>query len=38
MIPPNLITRIITEEGVMKVDQAMVKAKHMATYLRVLWE
>jgi translation initiation factor 2B subunit (eIF-2B alpha/beta/delta family) len=38
MIPPNLITRIITEEGVMKVDQAMVKAKHMAKYLRVLWE
>ena len=38
MIPPNLITRIITEEGVVKVDQAMVKAKHMATYLRALWE
>lgn len=38
MVPPNLITRIITEEGVMKVDQAMVKAKHMAKYLRVLWE
>ena len=38
MIPPNLITRIITEEGVVKVDQAMVKAKHMAKYLRVLWE
>ena len=30
--------RIITEEGIMKVDQAMVKAKHMAKYLRALWE
>lgn len=38
VIPPQLITRIITEEGVMKVDQAMVNAKHMAKYLRALWE
>jgi translation initiation factor 2B subunit (eIF-2B alpha/beta/delta family) len=38
VIPPHLITRIITEEGVMKVDQAMVKAKQMAKYLRALWE
>jgi translation initiation factor 2B subunit (eIF-2B alpha/beta/delta family) len=38
VIPPHLITRIITEEGIMKVDQAMVKAKQMAKYLRALWE
>jgi len=38
VIPPHLITRIITEEGVMKVDQAVVKAKHMAKYLQMLWE
>jgi translation initiation factor 2B subunit (eIF-2B alpha/beta/delta family) len=38
VIPPHLITRIITEEGMMKVDQAMVKAEHMARYLRALWE
>jgi len=38
VIPPHLITRIITEEGILKVDQAMVKAKQMAKYLRALWE
>jgi translation initiation factor 2B subunit (eIF-2B alpha/beta/delta family) len=38
VIPPDLITRIITEEGILKVDQAMVNAKHMAKYLRALWE
>jgi translation initiation factor 2B subunit (eIF-2B alpha/beta/delta family) len=38
VIPPNLITRIITEEGILKVDQSMVKAKHMSKYLRALWE
>jgi len=38
VIPPHLITRIITEDGVMKVDQAMARAKHMAKYLQVLWE
>jgi translation initiation factor eIF-2B subunit delta len=38
VIPPHLITRIITEEGIMKVDQAMVRAKHMAKNLQALWE
>jgi translation initiation factor eIF-2B subunit delta len=38
VIPPHLITRIITEDGIMKVDQAMAKAKHMAKYLQSLWE
>lgn len=38
VIPPHLITRIITEEGLMNVDQAMVKAKNMAKYLLALWE
>ncbi len=38
VIPPHLITRIITEEGIMKVDQAAAKAKHMAKYLQALWE
>ncbi|MBN2098309.1 MAG: hypothetical protein JW753_01800 [Dehalococcoidia bacterium] len=38
VIPPHLITRIITEDGMMKIDQAMAKAKHMAKYLQVLWE
>jgi translation initiation factor 2B subunit (eIF-2B alpha/beta/delta family) len=38
VIPPHLITRIITEDGVMKVDQAMARAKHMAKYLQALWE
>jgi len=38
VIPPQLITCIITEDGIMKVDQAMVRAKHMARYLQALWE
>ena len=38
VIPPHLITRIITEEGIMRVDQAMVRAKHMAKNLQALWE
>ena len=38
VIPPHLITRIITDEGLMNVDQAMVKAKSMARYLVALWE
>jgi translation initiation factor eIF-2B subunit delta len=38
VIPPHLITRIITEEGIMNVDQAMARAKHMAKYLQALWE
>ncbi len=38
VIPPHLITRIITEDGMMKVDQAMARAKHMAKYLQALWE
>ena len=38
VIPPHLITRIITEDGLMNVDQAMARAKLMAKYLQVLWE
>jgi translation initiation factor 2B subunit (eIF-2B alpha/beta/delta family) len=38
VIPPHLITRIITEDGIMKVDQAMDRAKRMAKYLQALWE
>jgi translation initiation factor 2B subunit (eIF-2B alpha/beta/delta family) len=38
VVPPHLITRIITEDGLMKVDQAMARAKHMAKYLQALWE
>jgi translation initiation factor 2B subunit (eIF-2B alpha/beta/delta family) len=38
VIPANLITRIITEEGLMNVDQAMVRAGNMARYLLALWE
>jgi len=38
VIPPHLITSIITEDGVLKVDQAAAKAKHMAKYLQALWE
>jgi translation initiation factor 2B subunit (eIF-2B alpha/beta/delta family) len=38
VIPQHLITRIITDEGLMNVDQAMVKAKSMARYLVALWE
>ena len=38
VIPPQLITRIITEDGIMNIDQAMARAKHMAKYLQALWE
>ncbi|MDM7999822.1 MAG: hypothetical protein QUS33_07460 [Dehalococcoidia bacterium] len=38
VIPPELITRIVTEEGIIKVDQAIARAKHMARYLQALWE
>jgi len=38
VIPPHLITRIITEDGLMNVDQAMARAKLMARYLQALWE
>lgn len=38
VIPPHLITRIITEDGVMNIDQAIVRAKLMAKYLQALWE
>jgi translation initiation factor 2B subunit (eIF-2B alpha/beta/delta family) len=38
VVPPNLITRIITEEGILNIDQAMGKAKHMAKFLQALWE
>lgn len=37
VIPPHLITRIITEEGTMKVEQAMARARLMAEYLQELW-
>jgi translation initiation factor 2B subunit (eIF-2B alpha/beta/delta family) len=38
VVPANLITRIMTEEGILNTDQAMVKAKHMAKFLQALWE
>jgi methylthioribose-1-phosphate isomerase len=38
VVPANLIARIITEEGILNTDQAMVKAKHMAKFLQALWE
>lgn len=38
VVPGALITRIVTEEGLMNVDQAMVKARNMAKYLVALWE
>lgn len=38
VIPADLITRIITEEGLMNVDQAILKARNMARYLMALWE
>ncbi len=38
VIPASLITRIITEEGLMNVDQAIVKARNMARYMVALWE
>jgi translation initiation factor 2B subunit (eIF-2B alpha/beta/delta family) len=38
VIPPHLITRIITEDGLMNVDQAMARAKLMVKYLQALWE
>ncbi len=38
VVPAELITRIITEEGTTKVDQAAVKARQMAKYLKALWE
>jgi translation initiation factor eIF-2B subunit delta len=37
VIPPHMITRIITEDGTMRVDQAMERAKYMAKYLQALW-
>jgi len=38
VVPASLITRIITEEGLMNVDQAMLKARNMARFLMALWE
>jgi translation initiation factor 2B subunit (eIF-2B alpha/beta/delta family) len=38
VIPPDLITRTITDEGVLNFDQAMLKVNQMAKYIRALWE
>lgn len=38
MVPAELVTRIVTDEGVLDRDQAVLKVTAMSRYLRALWE